>query len=64
MLSGERVLDLIALGDDLRGLRLAVDGPSNGFLHCAIVIVLNLFVVRSFPVNEHAPTDKMLSASS
>jgi hypothetical protein len=51
------VLDLIALSDDLCGIRSAVDRPSDGFLHCARVIVLNLFVVRGVPVNEH-PTDE------
>ena len=51
-LGGEGVLHLIALGDDLRDFRFAVDGPSNGFLHRAIAIVLNLFVVRGVPVNE------------
>src|SRR5262245_36521883 len=50
----ERMLDLIALGDHLADLRLALDGPPDGFLGGAIVEVLDLLVVGRIPMDEHA----------
>ena len=48
---------LVALGHDLGGFRLAVDCAGDGFLRCAIIEVLNFFVVGSLPMDEDADTD-------
>ena len=52
------MLDLVALGDHLSDLRLAVHGAGDGFLCCAIIEVLNLLIVGRLPVDENADTDE------
>src|SRR4051812_18198286 len=58
ILSGERMLDLVALGDDLGHLRFAVDGSRDRFLGGAIIVVLDLLVVGGFPMDEHADANE------
>src|SRR5689334_1691162 len=50
----ERMLDLVALGDDLGDLRLARNGTRDGFLGGLVVVLLDLLVVGGVPVDEHA----------
>src|SRR5262245_62976207 len=57
-LGRERMLDLVALGDDLGGLRLAVDGACDRFLGGAIIVFLDFLVVGGFPMDEHADADE------
>src|SRR5690242_10060901 len=56
----ERVVRAVLLRGDLGGLRLAFDGASDGFLHGAIVEVLDLLVVLGFPMDEHADADEQI----
>ena len=60
LVGGEGVLGVVALGDDLGGLRLALDGARESFLRGGVVVVLDLGVVRSVPVNEHADADEQI----
>src|SRR5690606_34160898 len=54
----ERMLNRVALSGHFCSSRLAGNGASNRLLHGAIVVVLNLRVVGSFPVDEHADADE------
>ena len=59
-LGRERMLDLVALGDHLGDLRLALDGARDRFLGGPVVVVLDLLVVGGFPVDEHADADEQI----
>ena len=56
----ERMLHVVALLDDLGGLRLALDGARDGFLGRLIVVLLDLLVVVGFPMDEHADRDEQV----
>ncbi len=60
LVGGEGMLGVVALGDDFGGLRLALDGAGDGLLRGGVVVVLDLGVVRSVPVNEHADADEQI----
>src|SRR5690606_455512 len=61
----KRMLDGVTLSGSLGSRRLAGDSASDRFLRCAIVVVLDLRVVGSFPVDEDADEDvKIVSFSS
>src|SRR5260370_29558443 len=53
----ERMLDRVALANDLGSLRLVVDRAPDCFLRCPIVEVLDLPVVGRVSVDEHSDAD-------
>src|SRR4030095_12886211 len=59
-LGGERMFDLVALGDDLGGLRFTTDRARDRLLGGAIVVILDFLVVLGLPVNEYADADEQV----
>src|SRR3954452_18365531 len=58
----ERVMALVLLGHDCARARLAGDGALDRELGGLVVVVLDLAVVRRFPVDEDADADEQILA--
>src|SRR5579863_57229 len=54
------MLDGVALGSDFRSLWLAAHRTRYRLLHRTIVVVLDLLVVRGFPMNEDPNADEKI----
>ncbi len=55
---GERMLDLVALRDHLRGLGLAGHRARERLLGGAIIVILDLLVIGRIPMDEHPDADE------